>query len=197
MEKLGYPKRDILVKRVASAKDSQLEAKEEFRSALERYREVINFSGGDLEDKYNDLKSQLNSCESRAAEVRKRISSVAEVSTALFNEWQNELDTFSNQSLKRKSNDQLNRAQRQSHKLLAVMREAEARLEPALRPLRDNVLSLKHNLNARAISGLQSESRLIDEQVSELVRELERSVHEAEKYIESLSEAEEAEEEVK
>jgi len=186
MEKLGYHKRDLLVKRVASAKDSQVEAKKEFRTALERYREVISFAGGDLEYKYNELKSQLNSCESRAAEVRKRIKSVAQVSEALFSEWQDELSTYSNESLKRASEEQLNQSKSQSDRLLAVMREAESKLEPALRPLRDNVLSLKHNLNARAITGLQAESRLINEQVAELVRDLDRSVDEADKYIASL-----------
>ena len=54
MEKLGYPKRDLLASRVQQARDSQQAAKEQFQSALERFRTVINFRGGELEAKYNE-----------------------------------------------------------------------------------------------------------------------------------------------
>jgi len=38
MEKLGVPKREILVDRVEEARDSQEAAKEQFSSALEHFR---------------------------------------------------------------------------------------------------------------------------------------------------------------
>ena len=47
MEKLGYPKRDLLVSRVQQARDSQQAAKEQFQSALERFRAVVHFRGGE------------------------------------------------------------------------------------------------------------------------------------------------------
>jgi len=37
------------------------------------------------------------------------------------------------------------------------MKRAEAHLDPALQPMRDQVLILKHNLNARAVAGLKGE----------------------------------------
>jgi hypothetical protein len=49
MEKLGYPKRYLLVSRVQQARDSQQAAKEQFQSVLERFRAVVNFRGGELE----------------------------------------------------------------------------------------------------------------------------------------------------
>jgi hypothetical protein len=54
MEKLGYPKRELLVSRVQQARDSQQAAKEQFQSALERFRAVVHFRGGELEAKYLD-----------------------------------------------------------------------------------------------------------------------------------------------
>jgi hypothetical protein len=41
--------------------------------------------------------------------------------------------------------------------LMDAMRNAESRLEPVLQPLRDNVLFLKHNLNARPSRPLDAE----------------------------------------
>ena len=52
MKKFGMEKRDILVKRVKDARESQEEAKEEFKTAIERFKAVIEVDGGALEDKY-------------------------------------------------------------------------------------------------------------------------------------------------
>src|ERR671932_2590446 len=76
MEKLGYPKRDLLVSRVEQARDSQQAAKEQFQSALERFRTVINFRGGELEAKYNELSAELERSEARAQTVLQHIAAV-------------------------------------------------------------------------------------------------------------------------
>jgi hypothetical protein len=52
-----------------------------------------------------------------------------------------------------------------------------------LRPLRDQVLYLKHNLNARAIAGLKGELTQVDAQVTQLVAELDRAIAEANRFI--------------
>jgi Asp-tRNA(Asn)/Glu-tRNA(Gln) amidotransferase C subunit len=88
MEKLGYPKRDLLVSRIESARDAQEEAKEEFESALEKFSSVLQFDGGKLEDKYNQLKSAYDRSNARAETVRERIDSVEDVAEALFAEWE-------------------------------------------------------------------------------------------------------------
>ena len=50
MELFGYEKRDILTSRVEDGRDEQQEAKEQFVSALEAFKSVANFDGGDLDD---------------------------------------------------------------------------------------------------------------------------------------------------
>jgi hypothetical protein len=67
------------------------------------------------------------------------------------------------------------------------MRQAEAKLDPALRPLRDNVLYLKHNLNAQAVAALGGETAEIQGNVKELVSELSRSIEESNRFIETLT----------
>src|SRR5882762_6037310 len=84
MEKLGYPKRDLLVSRVQQARDSQQAAKEQFQSALERFRAVVHFSGGELEAKYNELSAELERSDARAQTVHQRIAAVEDVAEALF-----------------------------------------------------------------------------------------------------------------
>ncbi len=186
MEKVGIHKRDILVDRVIAARDSQEEAKKEFESALERFKSVVDFHGGDLEDKYIELKDELEDMEDRAREVHERIAAVEDVAEALFDEWEEELDQYSSASLRRASQRKLRETRRRYNQLIRAMKRAEAKIEPVLRPLRDDVLFLKHNLNARAIASLKAELSKMETDVSVLLKDMEHSIAEADAFIQSL-----------
>ena len=68
------------------------------------------------------------------------------------------------------------------------MKQAEAQLEPALIPLRDQVLFMKHNLNARAIAGLDSEVDSIQANVDRLVHDMDGAIAQTDSFIASLQE---------
>jgi hypothetical protein len=91
MEKVGVHKRDIMVDRVKAARNTQEEAKKQFLTAMEQFKSVVRFQGGDLEKEYQRLSAQLQKSEARASEVRKRIAAVQDVSEALFSEWRSEI----------------------------------------------------------------------------------------------------------
>jgi DNA repair exonuclease SbcCD ATPase subunit len=186
MEKMGVHKRDIMVDRVESARDSQKEAKQEFANALEQFKSVVSIKGGDLEAKYNKLNAALQKSEARATEVRDRIDAVESVSEALFKEWKTELKQYSNAELRRSSEQQLKDAQHRYQGLMAAMKKAESRIDPVLQPLRDQVLFLKHNLNAKAIGALTDEVAAIGAKVDDLVRDMEASIREADAFIATL-----------
>jgi chromosome segregation ATPase len=186
MEKVGYHKRDILISRVEDARAAQQDTKEQFQSALEAFSALTGFNGGDLEDKYNDLKTVLERSEENAVEVHERIGAVEDVAEALFDEWQEELSQYSSASMRRSSEQQLQDTQRRCKTLIASMRRAEAKIEPVLTPLRDQVLYLKHNLNARAVAALRNELSNVQADVSRLVQELENAVDEADRFIAAM-----------
>lgn len=186
MEKIGIHKRDILVDRVEEARDSQMEAKQQFSSALEQFKSVLAFDGGELEKKYNELNDILEDSEEQAEEVRERVAAVENVAEALFEEWDEELEQYTSASLRNSSKKQLTETRSQYYKLISAMKKAEAKIDPVLNPLRDQVLFLKHNLNARAISSLQAELGSIETDVSRLIRDMELSIKEADQFILSL-----------
>ncbi|KHO65942.1 DUF2959 domain-containing protein [Pseudomonas flexibilis] len=186
MEKVGVHKRDILVDRVEEARDSQQEAKEQFQSALDRYRSVVQVKGGELEARYEALNKEYLASESSAKEVRARIEAVEDVAEALFEEWEGELKLYSNASLRNASAAELKRTRAQYKTLLGRMRAAERRIEPVLSVLRDQVLFLKHNLNARAISALQGEYRTLQGNVDQLLRDMQRAIDEADTFVRNL-----------
>jgi len=186
MEKVGLHKRDILVDRVEDARDSQQDAKEQFKDALERYRSVVQVDGGELEERYEALNSELEASENSAREVRDRIDAVEDVAEALFKEWKQELDEYSNASLRATSQRNLERTQKDYRVLLQRMKAAEKRIDPVLDVLRDQVLFLKHNLNARAIGALKGEYRTLEGNVDQLLAEMQRAIDEADVFIRQL-----------
>jgi len=187
MEKLGYPKRDRLVNRVQNARDAQQEAKEQFQSALEEFSAVINFQGGQLETTYNKLKTELERSESKAKAVANRITDVERVAEALFKEWQAELDQYSNEQLRNLSEQKLGQTRQRYARMIAAMQSAEMKIGPVLEAFRDQVLFLKHNLNAQALAALQGKLVAVETDIAGLIKEMETSIAEANAFIEAMS----------
>jgi hypothetical protein len=189
MESLGQEKRDILVDRVEDARDDQAAAKKQFESALARFKEVTGYEGGDLEDQYDRLDADYQRCEARAEAVRQRIRSVDEVAGDLFAEWKTEVASMQNASLRRRSDEMRLRTEQRHQALMKSMKRAESRMEPVLIAFRDQVLFLKHNLNARALASLEAQVPEIETDVSVLVRDMEASIRDADAYLAALAEA--------
>lgn len=188
-EKVGYAKREILVDRVESARDAQQDAREEITDALTEFRKVVDFDGGELEKRYKALDAQLKDSEQAADAVHSRVAAVEDVAGALFKEWQGELEQYSSPALRAKSEEQLRQTKQRYGEMIGAMKRAEDRLEPALKPLRDQVLFLKHNLNAQAVAGLKGEVVRVDAEVSRLVKELDAAIAEADRFIAELERA--------
>lgn len=187
---LGQAKRDQLVNRVEDARDAQNDAREQFASALEEFIAVTGVgadaSVADLESRYKRLKAEFDRSEARASKVSDRIQSVERVANALFREWESELDQYQSQQLRRASEDQLNDTRAQYQRLIDVMKQAERKMPPVLVAFRDQVLFLKHNLNARAIASLQGAAAEVQADVASLIRDMETSIAEANAFIEQM-----------
>ncbi len=186
MEKVGIHKREILVDRIVSARDAQQDAKQQFRSALEHFSTELNFQGGELGDIYAALNDEFENSEARAEAVRERVAAVEAVADALFDEWRDELQQYTNAGLRRQSSSQLKTTERRYQRMLSAMHKAEQRMEPVLNSFRDQVLFLKHNLNARAIASLKGEFGSLQQDIEVLIRDMEASIEQANRFVESL-----------
>jgi len=185
-ERFGQHKRELLVERVGDAKESQVEAKEQFVDALTRFKEVSNFQGGVLEAQYDALNNEYKDCERRADEVHKRIAAVENVAQALFKEWSEELAQYTSPQLRDASEQRLNETRRAADQLIMSMRNAERRMTPVLKTFRDQVLFLKHNLNARAVASLGNVALELQQDINALVNDMERAIDEANRFIETM-----------
>lgn len=188
-EKLGKEKRDLLVDRIEDTQESQEDAQEQFSDALEQFRSVIEFDGGDLEAMYDKLNAEYEDSAEAAEEISSNIDRVEDVAEDLFKEWQQEIQEYSSANLRRNSEQQLRDTKRQYSKLLNSMRAAEATVEPVLATLKDQVLYLKHNLNARAISALKGELRTVNQDVDRLIQAMEKSIAESKDFIAGMKDS--------
>lgn len=188
MEKFGKHKRDILVDRVEDARDSQEQTKEQFASALEKFKSVVNVPSGKLQEKYDTLKAEFDESESKANAVKKRIDAVEEVANDLFAEWKDELEQYKNRELRSSSQKQLDETRSRYNQLISAMKRAESKIEPVLSAFRDQVLFLKHNLNAQAIASLQTEVTTMETDIGRLIEEMEKSIAEADSFIKTMKE---------
>jgi Protein of unknown function (DUF2959) len=186
MEKFGVHKRDIMVDRVQEARDAQEEARDQFKSALQRFSSVVQFDGGDLEEKYTQLKGEYDQSSAKAQAVRERIAAVEDVAEALFAEWESELDQYTNLKLRQSSERKLKQTRQHYNQLIRAMKRAEQKMDPVLASFQDQVLYLKHNLNARAIASLKSELSSVEADVATLIKEMEKSINEADSFIRAL-----------
>lgn len=66
------------------------------------------------------------------------------------------------------------------------MKQAEAKIQPILTVFHDQVMYLKHNLNARAIASLKGELGNIQSDVSNLIASMEKSINEANAFISTM-----------
>lgn len=187
LESVGIEKRDLLARRVTQARDSQTEAKEQFASALDQFRALVNVEGGDLERTYDRLNDEYQDAQRRAEEVRDRIAAIETVAGDLFAEWESELDRYSDANLRRDSQRLLNDTRKRYSTLIASMKRAERSMTPVLEMFEDRVLALKHNLNARAVGQLKGELTQIENKTSTLMRDMERAIAEADEFIRRMN----------
>jgi hypothetical protein len=188
MAVFGQEKRDLLVSRVRKARDTQQDTQEVFKNALDQFSSVVHFDGGDLQKEYNRLSAVLERCEGRAEDVKSRIDAVEQVSSDLFKEWKSEIGQYQNADYRRDSEKKLRDTREACDRMLDAMRAAQKRIDPVLAVFRDQVLYLKHNLNARAIASLQGESARIESDVARLVDDLSKAIEEANRFIADIAE---------
>ncbi len=180
---LGHHKRDIVVSQVNQACHSLQDCRDQFVDALDKFKIVVKMKDSPLEQRYQLLKSRYELCRSKADQVSLRIQAIEQVSEALFTEWEAELQLYSNRTLRARSQQQLKKSRLQYQRLIKALQLAETRMQPVLADFQDQVLFLKHNLNAHAIAALRQEFVDIGIDISRLINVMEKTIREASDFV--------------
>lgn len=186
MEKIGFEKRDLLISAVKKARGEQKEAGEEFQDAMTQLKKLSGFNGGNLESAYDKFKAEYDDCEQQAAAVRSQIREVDTVARDLFREWEREARQYESAALAADSRRKLADTKARFDQLSRSLHAAESTMDPVLRQFRDQVLYLKHNLNAAAIGSLRGTADSIQGNIQRLLEQMNRSIAEADRFIQTM-----------
>lgn len=182
-EVFGVQKRDLLKKEVKAVREEQKETQDEFKEALERIKALTQFSGGKLEREYRRINASYEDARDQAEVLRGRIRQVDVIAQDLFKEWAGEIDQIETPNLKAESRRSLGRTQKRYQEMYAQLKKSEGRMDPVLSRLKDQVLYLKHNLNAQAVGSLKGESLSIQKDIERLLQEMKTSIEAADQFI--------------
>ena len=186
LEKIGIHKRDLLVSNVEDTRDAQQEAQEQFQDALERFGTIVQIEETGLKKAYDRLKDEYEDSQDAADEVSEQIEDVEQVAEDLFEEWANENKQYTDANLRRDSESKLKDTQQRYETMLASMKQAEASMQPVLNTLRDNVLYLKHNLNAQAVGSLQTTFNNLEGDIETLIQQMNQSIERSNAFISQM-----------
>jgi len=157
--------------------------REEIGDALERFGSVVEIEETGLKKAYDRLSDEYDDSKDAAEDVSDEIDDVEDVAGALFKEWNEEIKLYSDPNLKQNSQDQLRDTQARYKEMLASMQAAERSMEPVLKTFRDNVLFLKHNLNAQAVGSLKGTFQNLEGDIDRLIERMNQSIDRSNQFI--------------
>ena len=188
LEQVGIYKRDILVDRVEDARDSQAETREEVLAAYEELNVLIGRGGGELERQYKRLSRKVERSQDAVDELDDHLAAIDRVSADLFDEWAEELGQYNSAALRADQQRKLDESRAQFASLRQRMQVARDRVDPVMAVLNDNVLYLKHSLNAQALDALRGEATALEGKVDALIEDMQLAIDEANAFINRMRE---------
>ncbi len=188
-EAMGTPKRQVMVSRVQDTRDSMKDTKKAFASALQQFGSVYKEGGSKLENKYVILKKEYENCNSKASELRRQIANVKSIGQVLFAEWQKELDQFTNEQMRKLSETKMQQTREKYVAMTTGMDRVSARMTPALNSMNDQLLNIKHSLNALITVSLEEELIQLRTHTDSLMAEIDSAVEHCNTFIGSMAES--------
>jgi len=187
-EAMGTPKRQVLLSRVQDTRDSLKETKKTFASAMQQFGSVYKESGAKLENKYVILKKEYDTCNSKASELRGQIANVKSIGQVLFQEWQKELDQFTNEQMRKLSEVKMQQTREKYVTMTDSMDRVSARITPVMNSMNDQLLNIKHSLNALIVVSLEEELTQLRGHMDSLSADIDASVNHCNAFIGSMAE---------
>lgn len=185
-ETLGKEKRDLLKSKLNDVNNAQEDVEEQYVDNLERIRKEYNFNEGELEKTYDKITDDYEDTNEKQKELSERINKANNIATDLFEEWKNEAYQLQNKNYKRKSLQKLAITKKKYSRTYTTIKKIEKDLNKILRKFKDQVIFIKHNLNAKVIGNLKSEFNDIKIDIKKQIKNIKRSKNQTELFIKEL-----------
>ena len=179
----GQYKRDLLLHRIEKARQSHVKASNQFEVVLANYSSIVDANSGDIRTKYNKLNRECKRARSITKDISRKVKDVEKVGKPLFREWEDDLDEYENEDMRRSSEEQLDLTRRNYLKCVHSIKSCQGKVEGVLVSLNDQMLFLSHNLNSKALSAFKKNTASLKSEVGALVKQMQAGIKEAETFI--------------
>lgn len=186
MEQLGWERRDLLVNRVETARDSQSEALTRFLDALGELHDLTQSDAADLPKQFAEFQTAYRAAKAQAVDVQRRVTAVENSGKSLFSEWHADVAATRDSTTRARAQQLCDASEARYRHLLASMQQASAAMPPVLDALGAPLVSLKSNLTPEAVGALQPDLAATAKQVDALASQLEQAIGEANVFVRQL-----------
>lgn len=164
------------------------EARGDFGEAFRLYQRLTAPQAAELEDLSEAFEDALETCQARARRLTKRLDAVQRENDELVEDWRAELQQFSGETLRKKSETMLQETHARSKRVLDALTRVQERMQPVVLKLQDYALFFHHNLNARAIATLQDTYKDFDAEFRALEGEFGKARTEVDAFLAAFTE---------
>ena len=155
----GQKNVDNLTKAINRLGDSVTKGKAELEAMLTAYDKVINNEDGDLLTPFKAFHSGLDRVEKARVDIQKRGADAEGAADAFFAHWQQDLQKFQSEDMKKRSQDRLDKTRARFKEIDQAADEASAAYQPLMATLGDHDLYLSNDLNQEAVKTLSKDAK--------------------------------------
>jgi chromosome segregation ATPase len=174
------------MKRAQATVNEIMQAKGQLQKTLNNYNSIMDGSADDVRKAYQNLIKDIDQCEKKRGDVKKKVEEMEGEAHKFFAEWVQSLTEITSADLKKRSQDRLNQTRQRYGDILSAGREAGAEFEPFIGALRDQVVYLGYDLNPDAVASLKGDAAKVNEQGDKLFKQIDATINTANDYINSL-----------
>ena len=185
--KAGYPNMQPLVDRVEQAISAQQAAVERFQADQQVLLALANYKGGELQPRYADLFHAYTSSVEGVVGVSMAVSEVDQAASEIFRFWGEEVEVYTDASLKAESQAGLAKTRLSYDTLIQSLRQSEAKLDPALAALKTNVTHFKHQLKPSALAELKPALLALEREIADVTDLLNNSIESSKAFLGDVS----------
>ena len=147
-----------LAKAIGDTKMEVIQTRNELQNTVDAIDALSKQKSGDMRPTYDTFVAQIGKTEAAAGLTRNRAEKMLKEGDEHFNSWQNDINSISNQGLKKKAQKRLDVTQKSYKNVIANMQTSAPKFQSLLSDLNDIQKSLSNDLTS---GGVKSARRSI------------------------------------
>jgi hypothetical protein len=172
----GVKQVEQLVKKSGSTVQAIAETKVQLMKTMDVYNALLADDAADRKGLYKKLQKEMDSTETKRAEVPVRADEMKAEADILFKSWTDSAAAIESPDLRKRSEERLAKTKASYEEIGTVGQKAAALYEPVMKTLRDHVTYLGHDLNAEAVASLKPDAAKLNEKVKELSAAIDQTI---------------------